>query len=84
MGDQGPAPTPATSDGAHFSCSLTAVLLARVHAFGGEEAVARLLRESGVRRTPDYLLELGNWVSYDEAVALWDAGAAITMDPQFA
>ncbi len=84
MGEHESVPTPATDEGAHFSCSLTAVLLARVHAFGGEEAVARLLRESGVRRTPEYLLELGNWVSYDEAIALWDTGAAITMDPQFA
>jgi diguanylate cyclase (GGDEF)-like protein len=76
--------TSVMADGAHFSCSLTAVLLARVHAFGGDEAVVRLLRESGVTRTPEYLAEIGNWVSYDEAVALWRTGASITMDPQFA
>ena len=79
-----PERVPVSTQGAHFSCSLTAVLLARVHAFGGDEAVARLLRDSGVQREPAYLLEIGNWVSYHEAVALWDAGAAITMDPQFA
>ncbi len=84
MGEPGPERTPATDHGAHFSCSLTAVLLARVHAFGGDAAVQRLLSDSGVQRAPDYLLELGNWVTYDEAVALWEAGAAITMDPQFA
>jgi len=84
MGDPGLDPTPVTSAGAHFSCSLTAVLLARVHAFGGDEAVARLLRESGVRRSPEYLQEIGNWVSYDEAIALWKTGATVTMDPQFA
>ena len=86
MGDPRPGPdrVPSTSEGAHFSCSLTAVLLARVHAFGGDEAVTRLLREAGVHRTPEYLTELGNWVSYDEAVALWRTGATVTMDPQFA
>ncbi len=84
MAERGPERTPATARGAHFSCSLTAVLLARVHAFGGDAAVQRLLSDSGVRHAPDYLLELGNWVTYDEAVALWEAGAAITMDPQFA
>jgi diguanylate cyclase (GGDEF)-like protein len=84
MPDPGSDRPSVTSDGAHFSCSLTAVLLARVHAFGGDEAVVRLLRESGVRRTPEYLQELGNWVSYDEAVALWRTGVSVTMDPQFA
>ncbi len=84
MGDHAHERARVSGDGAHFSCSLTAVLLARVHAFGGEAAVEQLLRDSGVQRTPEYLLELGNWVSYDETVALWDTGASITMDPQFA
>ena len=84
MGPPVPEPMPVAAEGAHFSCSLTAVLVARVQAFGGDPAVARLLRESGVHRTPEYLLDLGNWVSYDEAVALWRVGASITMDPKFA
>jgi diguanylate cyclase (GGDEF)-like protein len=71
-------------EGHHFSCSLTAVLLARVHGFGGDEAVARLLREAGSRRSPEYLSDIANWISFDEAVALWSAGAAITRHPQFA
>jgi diguanylate cyclase (GGDEF)-like protein len=70
--------------GSHFSCSLTAVLLARVHAYGGDAAVAELLREAGSSRTPAYLLDTGNWISYDEAVALWEAGARVTHHPQFA
>src|SRR4051794_24899461 len=70
--------------GSHFSCSLTAVLLARVHAYGGAGAVAELLRETQSPRTPEYLLDIGNWISYDEAVALWAAGARVTRHPQFA
>ncbi len=73
-----------TGHGNHFSCSMTAVLLARVDAYGGEEAVEELLREAGSQRTSEYLLEIANWVSYDEAVALWRAGARVTHHPQFA
>jgi len=73
-----------TARGNHFSCSLTAVLIARVHAFGGDEAVGRLLREARSEREPAYLVDIGNWVSYDEAVALWEAGAKVTRHPQFA
>ena len=73
-----------TARGNHFSCSLTAVLIARVHAFGGDEAVGRLLREARSEREPAYLVDIGNWVSYDEAIALWGAGAKVTRHPQFA
>ena len=77
-------PGAGTARGNHFSCSLTAVLIARVHAFGGDEAVGRLLREARSEREPAYLVDIGNWVSYDEAVALWEAGATVTRHPQFA
>jgi diguanylate cyclase (GGDEF)-like protein len=72
------------SDGHHFSCSLTAVLIARVHAYGGAAAVAELLREAGSTRSVEYLTDIGNWVSFDEAIALWAAGARVTKHPQFA
>jgi diguanylate cyclase (GGDEF)-like protein len=78
-----PALSP-TAGGNHFSCSMTAVLLARVQAFGGETAVAELLRAARSERSPGYLLDIVNWVSYDEAVALWRAGARVTRHPQFA
>jgi diguanylate cyclase (GGDEF)-like protein len=68
----------------HFSCALTAVLIARVRRVGGDDAVARLLREAESPHTLEYLLDIGNWVSYDEAVALWDAGATVTGDEHFA
>ena len=71
------------SGGNHFSCSMSAVLLARVHAFGGDQAVAELLARAGSKRTPEYLLDITNWISYDEAIALWTAGAQVTHHPDF-
>ena len=63
---------------------MSAVLIARVHAFGGAEAVTRLLRLAGSERTPEYLVDITNWIAYDEAVALWKAGGLVTHHPQFA
>jgi diguanylate cyclase (GGDEF)-like protein len=80
----GPAPTARTDRGDHFSCSMSAVLLARVAAFGGQEAVGEVLRRAGSRRSAEYLLDITNWIAYDEAVALWQAGARVTHHPQFA
>jgi hypothetical protein len=79
--DRGSSPT---AQGNHFSCSFAALLMARMHAFGGEDAVRKLLHEAGSERSPEYLLDTSNWISYDEAVALWRAGARITRHPQFA
>jgi diguanylate cyclase (GGDEF)-like protein len=69
--------------GNHFSCSMTAVLLARVHAYGGQEAVAEVLALAGSPRSAAFLSDIVNWVSYEEAVALWRAGAQVTRHPQF-
>ena len=63
---------------------MSAVLLARVSAFGGQEAVAEVLRRAGSERTVEYLLDITNWIAYDEAVALWRAGARVTHHPEFA
>jgi diguanylate cyclase (GGDEF)-like protein len=73
-----------TDRGDHFSCSMSAVLLARVAAFGGQEAVHEVLRRAGSARRLDYLVDITNWIAYDEAVALWRAGAEVTHHPQFA
>src|ERR1700756_5372632 len=78
------SPNVRTDRGDHFSCSMSAVLLARVDAFGGRDAVREALRLAGSRRTSEYLLDVTNWISYDEAVALWQAGARVTHHPQFA
>jgi diguanylate cyclase (GGDEF)-like protein len=72
------------ANGHHFSCSLSAVLLAKVHAFGADQAVAQLLALAGSKRSPQYLLDITNWISYEEALALWSAGKSVTQNPGFA
>jgi diguanylate cyclase (GGDEF)-like protein len=72
------------SRGNHFSCSMSAVLLARVEAFGGARAVAEVLETAGSQRSVDYLSDIVNWISYDEAIALLRAGTRVTCHPQFA
>ncbi len=59
------------SPGQHFSCTLSAVLLARVRDFGGDGAVRELLERAGGRRSVQELSDIVNWISYEEAVALW-------------
>ncbi len=63
---------------------MSAVLLGQVHAHGGDAAVKELLQRARCKRAPEYLLDIGNWISYDEAVALWAAGAEVTHNPRFA
>jgi diguanylate cyclase (GGDEF)-like protein len=77
-------PSERLTHGNHFSCSMTAVLVARIDAHGGAAAVRELLKRAAIDRSPEYLLGTGNWISYAEAVALWRAGARVTHHPQFA
>jgi diguanylate cyclase (GGDEF)-like protein len=60
------------------------MLLARVRELTGEEGVSQLLERAETTRTAEYLEDVGNWIGFDETVALWDAGEAITHDPSFA
>jgi diguanylate cyclase (GGDEF)-like protein len=78
------AGTASASAGQHFSGSLSAVLLARVREFGGDGAIRETLERSGVHRSEAELSDIVNWISYDEAIALWQAGAAVTHHPHFA
>ena len=73
-----------TSTEPAFSCAVTAVMLARVRRVAGEAGVARLLRDARSTRTVEYLEDVGNWVGFDETIALWDAGEVITDDRRFA
>jgi len=68
--------------GNHFSCSMTSVLLAEVAELAGEEAVPELLARAGCRRSVEYLTDITNWISYQEAVALWRAGMHVTHNPE--
>lgn len=63
---------------------MSAVLLARVRDTAGQPGVAELLRRAGSARTPEYLSDIANWISLEEGIALWRAGAAVTHHPQFA
>jgi diguanylate cyclase (GGDEF)-like protein len=73
-----------TARGNHFACSLSAVLVATVNDAAGPEGVEELLRLAKSKRTPEYLTDISNWIAYDEALALWKAGAQVTHHPQFA
>jgi diguanylate cyclase (GGDEF)-like protein len=72
-----------TARGNHFSCSLSAVLLSCVRDAVGPVGVKKVLELAGSDRSPEYLSDLSNWISYDEAVALWRAGSRVTHHPQF-
>ena len=73
-----------TADSHHFSCALSAVLVARVREHGGDGAVDAVLRRAGSCRSVQYLEDIANWISHDEAIALWEAGARVTHHPAFA
>jgi diguanylate cyclase (GGDEF)-like protein len=73
-----------SAQGKHFSCSMSAVLIARVREHGGEAAVTELLRIAGSERSAAYLTDTANWISFSEGTALWRAGAQVTHHPEFA
>jgi GAF domain-containing protein len=73
-----------TASGNHFSCTMSAVLIGRVHDYGGDAAVRDVMRRAGIARPVADLLDITNWISYGQAVALWRAGAEVTHHPQFA
>jgi diguanylate cyclase (GGDEF)-like protein len=85
MTDHGqPAHAASADGGAHFSCALTAVVIARVRRVAGDDALPELLRKAGSPHTIEYLADIANWVSYDEAIALLEAGVVVTGDASFA
>ena len=63
---------------------MSAVLLARVHAYGGADGGRRSAAARRQRAYPEYLSDITNWIAYDEAVALWRAGTLVTHHPHFA
>jgi diguanylate cyclase (GGDEF)-like protein len=68
----------------HFACTLSSVLVRVVRKMLGTEGVARLLERSGSRRSETYLDDITNWISYDEAMALFAAAEELTGDAQIA
>jgi diguanylate cyclase (GGDEF)-like protein len=69
-----------TQSAHHIACSLTSTLLQRVTAAGGDETVERVLAEASSPYSAEYLHDVSNWVSYDEAVALFAAAVDVTGD----
>lgn len=63
---------------------MPSVLIDHVRVELGEDAVEQLLAEAGSSRTPEYLEDLANWISFDEAIALFDAGTLLTGNERFA
>jgi diguanylate cyclase (GGDEF)-like protein len=63
---------------------MTSVMLRLVRSSGGDAAVAELLERAGIERETSYLESVDNWISLDEATALFEAGVAQTGDPMFA
>jgi diguanylate cyclase (GGDEF)-like protein len=68
----------------HFACTLSSVLVRVVRRSHGEDGVAQLLERAGSARTAGYLDDLTNWISYDEAMALFSAARELTGDPLIA
>src|SRR5437588_12793735 len=63
---------------------MTRVFLRLVRRTGGEAPVAALLERAGVEHEPSYLENVENWISLDQATAMFQAGVDLTGDPLFA
>ena len=68
----------------HFAGTLPSVLIRRIRRTLGEDGLQQLLELSGSKRTIAYLDDLTNWISYDEAMALFAAAVELTGDQQVA
>jgi diguanylate cyclase (GGDEF)-like protein len=68
----------------HFACTLSSVLVRRVRRMSGENGLTKLLELSGSERSVGYLDDLTNWISYDEAMALFDAAVEVTGEKDIA
>jgi diguanylate cyclase (GGDEF)-like protein len=68
----------------HLACTLSSVLVRRVRRICGEDGLMQLLELAGSKRTVAYLDDVTNWISFDEAMALFAAAAELTGDAQIA
>ena len=59
---------------------MASTLLRLVRSTVGDEGVADVLGRSGVDYSAAYLDDVSNWIWYDEATALFEAGATVTGD----
>ncbi len=63
-----------------LSCSMASTLVRHLRATLGEDAVDEVIRLSGIEHDAAYLDDVSNWIWLDEAVALFEAAAAVTGD----
>jgi diguanylate cyclase (GGDEF)-like protein len=63
---------------------MTSVMLRLIRSSGGEAAVVELLERAGITHEPSYLENVENWISLDEASAMFEAGVELTGDALFA
>jgi len=67
-----------------ISCSMTSVLVKMVRTLKGEAGLKAMLKRGRSRRDVAFLENVDNWISLAEAVALLEAGVAVTGDPLLA
>ena len=63
-----------------IGCSMVSLLLREVRATLGADGVEEAIRRAGVDYTPEFLDDVANWIWYDEALAIFEAGAELTGD----
>jgi diguanylate cyclase (GGDEF)-like protein len=61
-----------------IACSMVSMLLRQVRTSLGLDGVDAVVRRSGVPYEAQYLEDIGNWIWYEEAIALFDAGVELT------
>jgi len=75
------APEPERVPG-QVACSMVSCLLGQVRTALGAAAVDDVIRMAGLPYTAEHLDDVGNWIWYEEATALFEAAAETTGDPQ--
>jgi diguanylate cyclase (GGDEF)-like protein len=65
----------------HLACTLSAGILRQVRTVAGQRALPELLELAGSQRTLEFLGDNNNWISVDEAIALFEAAKQVTGDP---
>ena len=81
--DTGQPPLRADAD-RQICCTATSVLLRVMRRENGEAGVATLIEHAGASHGATYLEDVDNWISLDEASALFEQGVLETGDPSFA
>jgi uncharacterized protein (TIGR02265 family) len=84
MGASRPADATREEKQRHICCTMTSVLLSTVRTVEGEGGVSRMLAHAATPYDAAFLEDADNWISFDEAIALLEAGVDVTGDSQLA